>query len=251
METLRKKWNSSRGASILMALLFLLVCMMVGASILMAAVSNAGKLKSNREEQQKYLTLSSALNLICDELTSATYSGDVESKPVTVPAVTGEGGIVISPSYTYTEYTQKPGKITQGSPVGSDFELNEVLPLRLELDRLFAETFPSSGGGLYQDDDKYYPLADDKTAPLTEHELKLTVDTPNVEGLSGEKNQVTIRLKMERSHSIGVTATLGKPDEDGYVYTMKAWLVSSGEKPNMKEKKAGSLSWTVDWIVKG
>ena len=40
-----------------------LVCAMVGASVLMAAASNAGKSRSSREEQQKYLTLSSAMHL--------------------------------------------------------------------------------------------------------------------------------------------------------------------------------------------
>ena len=48
MKTLREKLHSQSGASILLALLFLLVCMMTAASILMAAVSNAGKLRSNR-----------------------------------------------------------------------------------------------------------------------------------------------------------------------------------------------------------
>ena len=89
MENLRNKLNSRRGASILLALLFLLVCMMVAASVLMAAVSNGGKLGSNREAQQRYLTLSSAITLVSDQLTAAQYRGrythtvtDVK-KPVT------------------------------------------------------------------------------------------------------------------------------------------------------------------------
>ena len=46
---LRKKWKSRSGASILIALLFFLVSIMVSSSILMAAVSNAGKLNRNRQ----------------------------------------------------------------------------------------------------------------------------------------------------------------------------------------------------------
>ena len=64
MERLREKLKSQCGASILLALLFLLLCMMVAASVLMAAASNAGKLCSNQEEHQKYLTVSSALWLV-------------------------------------------------------------------------------------------------------------------------------------------------------------------------------------------
>ena len=46
MKTLNRKLHSQRGASILLALLFLLACMMVAASVLMAAASNAGKIRS-------------------------------------------------------------------------------------------------------------------------------------------------------------------------------------------------------------
>lgn len=53
MKTLNRKLHSQRGASILLALLFLLACMMVAASVLMAAASNAGKIRSNYEEQQR------------------------------------------------------------------------------------------------------------------------------------------------------------------------------------------------------
>ena len=42
MKKLKGKFHSQSGASAVLALLFLLVCMMVAASVLMAAVSNAG-----------------------------------------------------------------------------------------------------------------------------------------------------------------------------------------------------------------
>ena len=69
MKDIKKKLNDRQGAAILIALMFMLVCMVTGASVLFASASNAGKARSNKEEQQKYLSVSSALNLICDELT--------------------------------------------------------------------------------------------------------------------------------------------------------------------------------------
>ena len=75
MKTLNRKLHSQHGASILLALLFLLVCMMAAASVLTAAVSNAGKIRSNYEEQQRYLALSSALRLVAGELEQAEYRG--------------------------------------------------------------------------------------------------------------------------------------------------------------------------------
>ena len=71
----RRKVRSQRGASLLLALLFLLICAMVGASILMAAAANAGKHRSNLDEHQTYLALSSAVSLLCDELAQAEYRG--------------------------------------------------------------------------------------------------------------------------------------------------------------------------------
>ena len=86
MEQLRRKLKSRRGATILLALALLLLCMMVAASLLTAAVSNAGKVRSNKEEQQKYLVLSSALRLVCGELEKAGYTrlSEGENRPLTV-----------------------------------------------------------------------------------------------------------------------------------------------------------------------
>lgn len=47
---LKRKLQSQRGASLLLALLFLVLCSLVSATILMAAVSNAGKARSNLRE---------------------------------------------------------------------------------------------------------------------------------------------------------------------------------------------------------
>lgn len=78
MKERNRKLRSQRGASILLAMLFLEVCMMAGASILMAASSNAGKIRSSKEEQQVYLALSSALKIVTDDLTSVPYYGQFE-----------------------------------------------------------------------------------------------------------------------------------------------------------------------------
>lgn len=75
MDQVRGKLKSERGTSILLAFLLMLICMMVGASVLMAAVSNAGKTNSNRTSHQAYLALSSALWLVIDDLTDNPYYG--------------------------------------------------------------------------------------------------------------------------------------------------------------------------------
>ena len=60
MERVREKLHSRTGASLLIALLFFLVAMTVGAVVLTAASANAGRIQNNRQEQQNYLAVASA-----------------------------------------------------------------------------------------------------------------------------------------------------------------------------------------------
>lgn len=120
MEALKRKLNSRRGASILLALLFLLVCMMAGASVVMAAASNAGKIRSNKDEQQKYLILTSALTLLCDELQSVEYEGHY--KIIKTTEERKETNAVTGSEVTYTDtiytYEQKPGQLNKRDDSG-------------------------------------------------------------------------------------------------------------------------------------
>lgn len=68
-----KKLKNNSGATILMALLLILQAMAVGAAILTAAVSAAHHMKSDREAQQNYLTVSSAAELIRDSIAGDKY----------------------------------------------------------------------------------------------------------------------------------------------------------------------------------
>ncbi|MDO5111470.1 MAG: hypothetical protein Q4E65_04095 [Clostridia bacterium] len=74
MRALRQKLHSQRGASILVALLFFLVCMMVGGVVLTAAAANAGRLTHLRQDQQTYFILSSAVRLVRDDLQGAVFT---------------------------------------------------------------------------------------------------------------------------------------------------------------------------------
>lgn len=68
MNAAKKKLKSGAGATILMALLFFLVAVMVSTVIISAAITATQTLRSRREAQQAYLTCSSAAQYIRDAL---------------------------------------------------------------------------------------------------------------------------------------------------------------------------------------
>jgi uncharacterized protein YlxP (DUF503 family) len=68
MQNIRKKLHSNSGASMIMALLLMLVGVVTSAVIIAAALNAVLSVKEDRAQQQAYLTVSSAAELIRDEL---------------------------------------------------------------------------------------------------------------------------------------------------------------------------------------
>lgn len=75
MKRFQKKLKNSSGASMVLALIFLLISLVLGAIILSAASANHGRFTHLRTQQQDYLTISSAAKLIRSELQGLTFIG--------------------------------------------------------------------------------------------------------------------------------------------------------------------------------
>lgn len=73
-----RKLESTRGASIIVALLVLLICMTAGAAALTAASANAGRYTHMARDQQRYLAVSSAAKLVRGELCGSTFTASAE-----------------------------------------------------------------------------------------------------------------------------------------------------------------------------
>lgn len=182
MERLGKKLRSESGASILLGLLIFLVCVMVGSSVFAAAASNAGKAKSNRVEQQKYLTLSSAIQLVADEIQQADYTGRYKRWLWDVTTTTVDKTDPLNPvtteekkSYFYCEQISCEAYPAESLPkTYSCGDLTAQLSLEKELDGIFRQQFT--------DKDGYQGLADSFVED-TSAERELTVTLP--EGLPG------------------------------------------------------------------
>ncbi|MCI2000465.1 MAG: hypothetical protein LKJ75_06940 [Clostridia bacterium] len=78
---MKNKLKNENGASIIIALVFFLICASVGASILAAAKANSSRLVLQKKTEQAYLTVRSAAMLIADTLTKP-------GEPIAVHTVT-------------------------------------------------------------------------------------------------------------------------------------------------------------------
>lgn len=239
IHSLKRKLNSQRGASMLLALLFLLICVMVSASILMAAVSNTGKHRSNMEEHQTYLALSSAVSLICDELARTEYQGQYsywETRQI-IPSPDGGPG----KTKILRHFAQLDGAYHQIDKPEQEGYLHGVL--LSDLDALFAQEIRSR---LNRGDFETFTTKADTGLPT--HTLTLTPQT----GTGLDEREIEIQLNVvKESCAIELTATLDD-------YQMRAELTPITNRPTLpvtltegKGQKTGALQWEIGWITTG
>ena len=62
------KLKSNRGATMILALALFLICVMVSSIILVVAASSSGRVSQQVKEQQAYLSVSSAADIVATEL---------------------------------------------------------------------------------------------------------------------------------------------------------------------------------------
>lgn len=131
MGKILKKLHSQRGETMLMALLLFLVGVMVSAVILAAAISAESDAKAAREEQQAYLTVSSAAELFRDAIRSDS------------------GGYREIVTETYSG-TQLQGTKTEKQNASGPFSeiFNKVIPTLLTSPTTFRKTYTLSMTGL-------------------------------------------------------------------------------------------------------
>ena len=115
-----KKVKNNSGATILMALLLILLATAVGAAVLTAAVSAARHLRSDREAQQNYLTVSSAAELIRDSINGQTYQRTLTKYYEYVETKDDEGNVTGGYyAHVRTEIVQTPSDGKMGEIMGA------------------------------------------------------------------------------------------------------------------------------------
>jgi len=242
MNRLKQKLKSESGASILLALLFFLICTLVAAAVLMAAVSNAGKIKSNQEMHQKYLAVSSALELVCDDLLSAEYRGQYTVTVTQTPKTDSDGKLVGGVfEYTYS-YNQVHGEY--------NCELGKML--LDELDAIFAEQMKLDVEGFLKENNKTN-IVNPLSYPGTENKTHtLTISAPATGSVKMLPVQVFVTLDR-KSYTINLTARL----VDDAAYGMEAELTPTASNvPHAAEQleadkyQTEPMTWKLGWITK-
>ena len=232
---LTQKLHSRRGASFLLALLFFLICALAASSVLMAAASNAGRSRSARAEHQVYLTVSSAVRLLCDELTDCQYVGRYDYREEDIYLEGPNGEQIFSRTDTFLAQETGTYQYTGGSETAKFEEL-----LRDDFDYLFSKKFEPHKEKLTS-----VTTLSGLTAPQP-HVLTVTPDS-EVEALDSQP--VTVTLEVQDDYSIHLTAAL-----DGF--TMTAELARDSSEPDLPSAFPGSgqtapAAWRLGWIDPG
>ena len=133
MNCIRKKLHSDRGASMAMALVYFLICLTVGGVVLTAAVSNVSRVERNRQEQQEYLAVASASQLLSEDIPRMTFTGSYDTIVTKTfhPAVIDTNGVVLQEAYTEenTTYAKDPVTLGGGAVLKQKSDGTMALPL--------------------------------------------------------------------------------------------------------------------------
>lgn len=114
MNSLMKKLNNKRGASMILVLSLFLICVMVSSVILAAATAGVSRNAQRAEQQSGYLAISSATDLIIEELdvlgvyAGKNISGKYGCQDCNVAGYIYYNGTKISGYRLDAEYTSNP-----------------------------------------------------------------------------------------------------------------------------------------------
>ena len=100
MKQTLEKLKSNTGSTLILALLFMLICVFVGGSVLVAATVNGDRLSGKREEQQALLNQRSIVSVMVSELS------DGDTLSLSLP-IKNDGGLKSCPIPNDANETQR------------------------------------------------------------------------------------------------------------------------------------------------
>ncbi len=207
MKVLRDKLRSQAGASILLALAVMLVCMMAASVVLVAATVNAGKAGGTKARERAYYSVTSAAQLFADDFSAEqpfAYISDT--------------------AYTYACQEVHPSYVHDDAGVPSEFELEFIgrngaaSPFLMAIDDALSTIDPADDTSVYETELVVKaPELDEVVAKVSvDHEYRITVDFSNV---SDSVYEVKLSIPSVRSEEETTTeTTLSDAHMDGWTY---------------------------------
>ena len=214
---IKNKLHSQTGASLVMALLFLVVALTLGAIVLTAASANASRVRRGWEDQQKYLALKSAVDLLKQDFANMGFEGSYTHTETYKKTVTRVPDGKKPPQYTThttesTTHNYEAGDcpLTGSRLLGKQGE--DAYPLQPDFQQAY----------LYYYVDKTSPdLGEFRgSAPSSPLELPLTLEaTPT--GGTEDLPQVTGRLQvlLTEQNCFTIQAELAVKEGEKLLYT--------------------------------
>lgn len=125
MRKIKAKLNSKNGATLVMALFYMMFCIAIGSMILSSGSTAMGQVQHLRGEEQSYLNVLSAAELIKDEMKEASFVE--ETITVTHSACGANEQISPPPTYPNNALTNELQSVYDGSSADETFLIKAEL----------------------------------------------------------------------------------------------------------------------------
>lgn len=237
MKCVHKKLNSTRGASLIFALLIFMLCAFAGAAALTAAAANAGRFSHAEHDQQQYLSVASAMDLLRGEMDSPKLVFTREF--VETRYWRNDGGTPPAPLYELkdSEWTWYNGD-TQISESESFLPKSLIEPYKADLEAAFVPSEWYTNAGI---------AVPGSPGPGAAYEKNLTI-TGDSENLREQLDEVQVKISLD-PETYAITTVLGAgtdPDLLAYETTMLLPAVtSSNMESHVETSGSGDTGWTI------
>lgn len=101
MQSLKEKLHSAKGSSLLIVMVYFLLCLFVGGVVLTAATANGGRLAAMKADHQANYAQRSAAMVVQDELRDKTTSLVIDKITTTTRVTSTNGATTVSETVTY------------------------------------------------------------------------------------------------------------------------------------------------------
>jgi|GEM_PF-3193788 len=213
---MRNKLQSNKGASLLAALLVFFICAMVGTVVVTAASAGIQHVQARKAEQQEYLTLSSAAELVAGGIKNVKFT---ETQ--------------ISVRYECQDTTDR---ITDTRHTDADYDAVPSVSAGTDAAGAMAALLQTMAAGIY-----------DKTETIAEGTITIAPGT-------GDPALQTVTVKFTMDSAYHLTATLSLPDGCHYspfylTFTPDAPAPTPNVVTTSEPHSVGSWGW--QWVWNG